>query len=134
MARATDSIQKKEAYAAEGVERTRSGQVYSPNADIFEDKENIYLVADMPGVDESSVDIRLEKNVLILNGFVDLPEKGEGDEWFREYPTGDYQRSFTISNAIDRDRISATVRDGVLRLVLPKAESLKPRQITVTSG
>ncbi len=126
----TKEIQKKEA-ETQGVEPTRARKVYTPAVDIIERKDDILVIADMPGVDEKSVDITLEKNVLSIRGNVEpeIPEKHRLA--VSEYGIGDYQRVFTISNAIDRDRIQATFRNGVLRLVLAKAEEVKTRKIEV---
>jgi HSP20 family molecular chaperone IbpA len=85
----------------------------------------------MPGVDESSVDITLEKNVLTIEGRVEW-ERPEGYELaYAEYGVGDYHRTFALSNEVDQSRIEATVRNGVLRLVLPKSEVAKTRKIAV---
>ena len=111
---------KQELQNMEGVERTRSGRVYTPAVDIYETNEAIVLVADMPGVDESSVDVTLEKNVLTIYGRVQ-PWQFEGHSLrYAEYGIGDYQRSFTISNQIDWEHIEGSVSNGVLRLTLPK--------------
>lgn len=134
MATRSDELQKKEALAPEGTERTRKRNVYVPNTDIFEDSENIYLRADMPGVDSRHVDITLEKNVLTITGRVEEALPTDHELTYREYPVGDFQRSFTISNEVDREKIKAKVKDGVLELTLPKAETLKPRQIAVQAG
>jgi len=134
MATRSDELQKKEAMVPEGVERTRRRNVFVPNTDIYEDTENLYLVADMPGVDVNHVDITLEKNVLTISGTVEEASPVGHEIAYREYPVGDYQRAFTISNEIDRNAIKAKVRDGVLELTLPKAETVKPRQITVQAG
>jgi len=134
MATRNDELQKKEATAPEGVERTRRRNVFLPNTDIYEDTENIYLVADMPGVDANHVDITLEKNVLTITGTVEEASPVGHELVYREYPVGDYQRAFTISNEVDRNGIKAKVKDGVLELTLPKEETVKPRQITVQAG
>ena len=134
MATRSDELHKKEALAPEGTERTRKRNVYVPNTDIFEDSENIYLRADMPGVDSRHVDITLEKNVLTITGRVEEALPTDHELTYREYPVGDFQRSFTISNEVDREKIKAKVKDGVLELTLPKAETLKPRQIAVQAG
>jgi len=134
MATRNDELQKKEAMAPEGVERTRRRNVFVPNTDIYEDSENIYLVADMPGVDANHVDITLEKNVLTISGTVEEASPVGHELAYREYPVGDYQRAFTISNEVDRNAIRAKVKDGVLELTLPKAETVKPRQISVQAG
>lgn len=124
-------VQKKETGAKEGVERTRSKKLYTPAVDIIEGKDGLLLIADMPGVDENSVDITLEKNVLTIYGTVEpeIPEKHRLVS--SEYGIGDYQRTFTLSDEIDREKIEATVKNGVLRLTLPKAEAAKTRKIPV---
>ena len=127
----TKDVQKKEAAAKEGVERTRSKRLYTPPVDIIEGRDALFLVADMPGVDENSVDITLEKNVLTIYGTVEPEIPGEHRLVSSEYGIGDYQRTFTLSNEIDGGRIEATVKNGVLRLTLPKAEAAKTRKIPV---
>lgn len=131
MAEATKDVQKKEAQAPEGAERTRDRRAFVPPVDIMERKEDILLIADMPGVDEKSLDITLEKNLLTINGYVepDIPDKHK--LVYAEYSIGDYQRTFTLSDEIDRDKIQATVKNGVLRLLLPKAEAAKAKKIPV---
>jgi HSP20 family protein len=124
-------IQKKEADVQEGVERTRARKVYTPAADIVERKDDIIVTADMPGVDEKSVDITLEKNILTIYGKVE-PEMPERHRLtLTEYGIGDYQRAFTVSDEVNREKIQASVKNGVLRLVLPKAETVKTRKIAV---
>ena len=128
---ATKEIQKKETEGKEGVERTRSKKLYAPLVDIIEEKDNLFLIADMPGVDENSVDITLEKNLLTIYGAVepDIPENHRLVS--AEYGIGDYQRTFTLSDEIDRGKIEARVKNGVLRLTLPKAEEARTRKIKV---
>ena len=123
--------QKQEVTTMSEAERTRARKAYVPRADIYETSDNIVVVADMPGIDENSVDITLEKNVLTISGYVE-PEAPENLSLaFAEYEVGDYQRSFTLSNQIDQANIEATVKNGVLRLHLPKAGPAKARKITV---
>ncbi len=127
-------LQKKEAELEKGVEPTRATRLYTPTVDIIEHKEDIVMFADMPGIDETSVDITLEKDLLTIYGKVEpeVPEKHRLA--ISEYGVGDYKRTFTVSSEIDRDRIQASVKDGVLKLVLPKAESAKTRKIPVTGN
>ncbi|GAB4485117.1 MAG: Hsp20/alpha crystallin family protein [Thermodesulfovibrionales bacterium] len=126
-------LQKKEAEVVEGTERTRTQRVYVPDTDIVERKDDIVVIADMPGVDEGSVEITLEKNILRICGKVS-PAFPEGYRLaLSEYGIGDYERAFTLSSEINRDRIKGTIKDGVLRLVLPKAEAVKTRKIQVTA-
>jgi len=127
-------VQKQEITASENGERTRECMCFVPRADIFETDENIYLVVDVPGTDENSIDITIEKNVLTLNAYIEAEDlEGYGLN-LNEYEIGDYQRSFRLSNAIDRDKIQASVKDGVLRLQLPKAGEAKTRKIEVNAG
>ncbi len=114
-------------------ESTRNVPVFVPAVDIYESEQELTLLADMPGVSPDTVDIDLNGEQLTIRGTV--PADGEnGKMIFREYTVGDYYRQFTLSNDIDREKIQASIKDGVLRLVLPKAEAAKPRKITVKSS
>jgi HSP20 family protein len=124
-------MQKKEADTPETGERTRACRIYSPQVDIIERQEEIVVIADMPGVDEKSIDITLEKNVLTIYGRVEFEAPKDHRPVLSEYGIGDYQRVFTLSDEVDRDKIQATVKSGVLRLVMPKAESVKTRKIPI---
>jgi len=126
-------VRKQEIAETEGGERTRETRVYVPRADIFETEKEVVLLADMPGVDSASIDITLEKNVLTLNGNVPVEKPEDYCLSYAEYGVGDYQRSFVLSNEIDREHIEASVHDGVLRLVLPKLQSAQARKISVKS-
>ncbi|HQE93348.1 MAG TPA: Hsp20/alpha crystallin family protein [Anaerolineae bacterium] len=129
------NIQKteKQEVAQSGAERTRARLAFVPRADIYETNEAIVLVTDMPGVDEKSLDITLEDDVLTINGYVEASYPEGYGLSYGEYRVGDYQRSFTLSNKIDRNKIEATVKDGVLRLYLPKAEPAT-RKIAIAAG
>lgn len=134
MADKTTEIQKKEADMTDLVERTRAGKIYNPDVDIIEGKDKIVVIADMPGVSENSVDVTLDDNVLTIYGKVDrgVPEKMKLTH--AEYGVGDYQRIFTVSGEINREKIQATVKNGVLRLVMPKNDAVKMRRIAVKAG
>ncbi len=127
----THEIQKTEGGTQVEVEQTKSGPVYVPAVDIFEDNSAITLVADMPGVSPNDLRIDLHEGVLTLTGQSNAtPGEAEIDV-FREYRPGQFCRQFSLSDRIDQDKIEAGMTDGVLRLVLPKAEAQKPRQIKV---
>jgi HSP20 family molecular chaperone IbpA len=131
---AEKEAQKREASSPIETERTTSRKVFIPRVDIREVGDAIVLLADMPGVDEKAVDITLEKNVLTLTGRVE-PDVYEGYRAaYVEYEAGDYERAFTLSDEIDRDRIEASVKNGVLKLILPKAAPVKLRKISVKSA
>ncbi len=115
-------------------EPTRPGRTYVPNVDISETENALWLRADMPGVKEDSIEISVEKNVLSIEGQVALQEYADLASVYTEYNVGNYQRRFTLSNAIDADKIHAHLTNGVLELELPKAESAKPRRVAVQVG
>lgn len=113
-------------------ELTRAGNVFTPAVDIFEDKNALILIADMPGVTKDSVELHLEENELTLQGHV-TSEK-PGTQILTEYPVGNFMRKFTLSNVIDQSKIEASMKNGVLRVVLPKAEAVKPKKITIKTN
>jgi HSP20 family molecular chaperone IbpA len=114
-------------------ERIRNRKVYVPRVDIVETGEAIVLYADLPGVDDKSVEVTLEKNVLTIGATAAAQDFPGHSLSYAEYDTGDYERAFTISEEVDRDRIEAVVKNGVLKLVLPKAPQAAARKITVRS-
>jgi HSP20 family protein len=112
-------------------EHIRNRPVFVPRADIYENNDKIFVLADMPGVDEHSIEITLEKNVLTLQGFTS-PQAEKGLKLVHcESPEGNYRRVFLLSEEVDRDGIEATVKHGVLKLVLPKSPKAMARKITV---
>ncbi len=125
-------MQKTENVAA--TERIRNVKTFIPRVDIYENKESLFLIADMPGVDEKTVDIELEKNILTITGRSENGRIKDAAMMYSEYEIGDYERVFTLSDEIDRDKIVATVKNGVLRLELPKAEKVKPKKIAIQAA
>lgn len=120
--------------AETGAERTRDRLAFVPRADIFETDEGIALLANMPGVDVNSLDVTRENNILSIDGHVEtLQPEGYGLA-YAEYQVGDYQRALNVSDQIDPDGIDATIRDGVLRLYLPKVTEARKRIIAINPG
>jgi HSP20 family molecular chaperone IbpA len=114
------------------VEPTRSGPVFTPPVDIFETEDKISVLADMPGVSSDNLTIDLRESVLTLNGVAKTLEGDKEEDVLREFPSaGTYFRRFTLAETIDQSKIEATLRDGVLRLELPKVEAAKPRTISI---
>ena len=99
--------------------------------DIFEADGALTMVLEMPGVNKGNVDINIEDGVLTIEGRLDFSKYEGMQPVYTEYNIGNYRRSFTLSNKIDQAKISAEMKDGVLTLLLPKAEEAKPRRITV---
>lgn len=123
---------KKELSAA--AEMTKPGPVFTPSVDIFESDHDIVLLADMPGVQADRLSIDLRDNTLTLDGEV-KPFEGKGEEdVIIEYEVGKYYRQFSLSEVIDQGKIDAQLKDGVLRLTLPKVEKAAPRTITVQAA
>jgi HSP20 family protein len=112
-------------------EPTRQGVMYMPQVDIVEDPNAITVYADLPGVKRDNLMIDVREGVLSLTATVEpLPEHWHPT--YREYQEGGYERRFTLGERIDTDKISAKLENGVLALVLPKAEAHKPRKITIS--
>lgn len=130
-------IQKTNAEAVNaktGAEGARPAEVtFIPDVDIREDSENMYLEADMAGVDAGSVDISVDNGVLSIEGRarVEVPQGYELAG--QEYGVGKYRRDFTLSDAVDADGIKARMRNGVLDVTLPKHRKAKTRKIDIES-
>lgn len=115
------------------VERTRNGTTYAPRIDIVETDNEILLYGDLPGVTKDGLDVRFDNSELVIYGKVE-PRHTEREFVYGEYGIGDFYRSFTIGEAVDAEKISAELHNGVLTLHLPKAESMRPRKIAVKGG
>ena len=102
-----------------------------PEVDIFEKEDSILLVASIPGADKESTDVTLEKNLLTITAKTDtsLPEGFES--YYAENRVGGYRRQFRLTDGIERDGITATVKDGLLNLTLKKAKELQPIKIDI---
>jgi HSP20 family molecular chaperone IbpA len=115
-------------------EHIRPGRTYRPHVDVVETDADIRLWADMPGVDESSVEVHLKEDVLSIEGRVSTEDYAELMPLYTEYKVGNYAQRFAVSPTIDSDAIRATMRHGVLELVLPKLAEARPRRIDVTAS
>lgn len=125
--------EKRDTATVTRAERTHEGRTYLPYCDILERENELLIHADMPGVRTEDIDINYERGLLTLQGRVD-PRREDRRFLMREYGVGDYHRSFEVGEGIDDSRIEAEVKDGVLTLHLPKAESIRPRKIAVRSA
>jgi HSP20 family protein len=112
-------------------ESTIPARQFLPVTDIFETEHALTLVIEMPGVNKNNLDVRVENDVLTIDGRVDFSNYEGLQPLYTEYNVGNYVRSFQLSGKIDQDGISAELKDGVMTLVLPKAEKAKPRKIAV---
>jgi HSP20 family protein len=108
------------------------GGSWAPAVDIYEHEGNIVLTAELPGVDPKDVDIRVENNVLTLRGERKWSDEVQRESYHRvERAYGSFARSFTLPNVVDTEKIKADFEDGMLKLVLPKREEAKPKQISI---
>ncbi|EFK09139.1 Hsp20/alpha crystallin family protein [delta proteobacterium NaphS2] len=115
-------------------EATKPGPVFTPAVDIFETDNALILLADLPGVKAEDLTIDLKEGVLALSTQMEIPEATDEVGILREYQTGNYYRKFNLSDVIDQSRIEAKLKDGVLRLTLPKVEAAAPRKIEVKAA
>jgi HSP20 family protein len=114
-------------------EKIQAKRTYAPPVDIYENADELLIVADMPGVNPDGVSVNIEKQELTIEGKRALRE-GEGNLLAEESESLDYRRSFVLPQGLDVDKISAHLSQGVLRVQLPKSPSVKPRQIQVKAG
>jgi HSP20 family protein len=113
-------------------EQTRPGRTYVPDVDIYESPESLWLSVDLPGVDETSVQVNLTSGVLSIDGQIELKDYDELTPRYTEYGIGNFARRFSVSTEVDTTRIAGRMRNGVLELELPKTERAKPRQIPIS--
>jgi HSP20 family protein len=113
-------------------ESTIPARTFVPSADIYEDRDSLKVILEMPGVEKGNVEVKVEEGVLFVEGRLDLAKYRGLQPVYTEYNIGNYSRSFRLSNAIDQDKIGAELKDGVLSLTLAKAEKAKPRTIQVS--
>jgi len=116
--------------------RTRASEpelIFVPDVDIAENESRILLAANMPGIDQDTVEVTVKNGVLTIEGRARI----EGPDGYQligeEYRVGRYRRDFTLSNAVDTDGIKAKVRDGVLSLTVPKRDEAKTRKVAIES-
>jgi HSP20 family protein len=121
--------QKREVEKAQ--EQTTPMRAFLPITDIYETEDALTVILEMPGVDRENIDVSVENGLLTVEGKINF-NKYEGlQPIYSEYNIGPYRRSFRISSRVAQDKIRAEMRDGVISLILPKAEEAKPRRIEV---
>jgi len=112
---------------------TETRPVVPPACDVYENADEVLVVADLPGVTPDSLNVHLDKHVLSISAQRKaVPQEGKAIEV--EYRDCEFRRDFAVPGGIDADRISAELKSGVLWLHLPKSETLKPRTIAVRAG
>jgi HSP20 family protein len=119
--------------AGNGAETARAVQVIVPRCDIYENADAVHVVAEMPGLAASDVDITLERNVLTISGRHTLQAPEGAQRIWTEFDGGEYRRTFELSERVDSAQLRAEMKDGVLRLSLPKVQPAR-RKIPVASN
>jgi HSP20 family protein len=112
-------------------EATIPARIFVPDADIYESEDVLTVILEMPGVARDKVKVGVEEGVLKVEGQLDLSKYQGLHPLYTEYNIGHYARSFQLSSKIDQNKITASMKDGVLSLTLPKVEEAKPRRIEV---
>lgn len=111
-----------------------SQRTWAPAVDIIEDKDQISLKADLPGVSQEDIDVELEGETLTIRGERKLPDQGDANCVRAERLSGPFVRTFSIVTPVQSDKVTASYRDGVLTVSIPKAEETKPRRIQVQAS
>ena len=121
--------EKKEVVGKE--EATVPVRYFLPNTDIFETEDALTVIMEVPGVAKDNVEVNVEDDVLRVEAKIDFANYDGLEPLYTEYNVGHFARSFTLSNKLDQQQISAHLEDGVLTLVLKKAKEAQPRRIAI---
>ncbi len=114
------------------VEKTREMYEATPAVDIYENEDEILLHADMPGVVKEDISLDIDNGTLSISGVRRLETEGAAS--YEEFSDAEYVRSFSVPQTIDVEKVEADLKNGVLRLHLPKSEAAKPRQIEIKTA
>lgn len=116
-----------------GSELERTQPVMRPPVDIFEHDDGITLILDMPGVSKDRLDVRVERDRLLVEGELQIDVPKEMESHYADIRATHYERTFSLSGEqLDTDTVKAELKDGVLRIDIPRREELKPKKIQVT--
>jgi HSP20 family molecular chaperone IbpA len=130
----TKTLEKIEEQTPAAVVESKPGRVYTPRADVYETGQAYILEVDLPGVTQESLDISLEKEVLTIKGAREVASYEGYKREYGEYGVGRYERSFSLGEGVEHDKIEAKLENGVLAVTLPKAEEAVARRIEIKSG
>jgi HSP20 family protein len=124
-----DVRQKKEVTSPQ--EKTIPARYYVPATDIFETDDALKIVMEVPGVPKDAVDVKVENEVLSVEGRIEISNYGGLEPLYTEYPVGHFARTFSLPDQVDQRNITANLEDGVLTLTLNKKPESKPRRIAI---
>jgi HSP20 family protein len=121
-----------DAVTGRGEEKDLIASSWTPAVDIYEDENQLVLTAEIPGIDEKDVEIKIEDNLLSIHGERKLEKETKQENYHRvERAYGSFYRSFTLPNTVDQDKIHAEHENGVLKITMPKRLELKPRKVKI---
>ncbi len=131
-----DELTPKEKQEVAEPNQTKPGRYYSPDVDIREDEESLWVWADVPGVKPGSIAVDLDNDTLTIQGDVDLADYEGLTPVYTEYNVGNFLRRFTLASSgrFDVDGITARVANGVLTVQIPKAQHARQRRIPVAAA
>ena len=128
------AIQKRENQQMSVPERIDQTAIFTPLVDIIEANDEFIFQADLPGVKAGDVDLSYENGALTISGRVQPRQSEETNYVWQEYGVGNFHRQFTLSTPVNADAIKAELKNGVLELHVPKAESVKTRKIEIKTA
>ncbi|MGD2246108.1 MAG: Hsp20/alpha crystallin family protein [Candidatus Aminicenantes bacterium] len=121
-----------EAVSSRGEEKDMVSSSWSPSVDIYETEQDLVLSAEVPGLDEKDIEIKIEDNTLTLKGERNFEKETKEENYHRiERAYGSFYRSFSLPHYINQDKISAEHQNGVLKIIMPKKPELKPRSVKI---
>lgn len=121
-----------EAYSSRGEEKDMVSSAWNPSVDIYEKENEIVLKAEVPGIDENDIEIKIEDNTITLNGERKFEKETKEENYHRiEQSYGSFYRSFTLPQNINQDKIKAESENGILKITMPKKAELKPKKVKI---
>ena len=116
-------------------EKVMSTTEWNPSVDIFENENDIVVKVEVPGINAKDIDVRMENNVLMLKGERKFEKETKEENYHRvEREYGSFSRAFALPTAVKEDKITAEYKDGILKIVLPKKEEVKPKSIKIEAA
>lgn len=122
-------------FPTQGWEAPMSTTSWNPSVDIFENDNEVVIKAELPGMNAKDIEVKLENNVLMLKGERRFEKEAKEENYHRiEREYGSFSRAFSLPTAVDGDKVAADYKDGVLKIVLPKKEEIKPKPIKIAAA
>ncbi len=113
------------------LEKKQEYEVVKPYTDIIQKDDSFYILIDMPGVKREDLEISIDKDTLVIEGKTSYSRLDEEKVWEQEFANVKYLRRFTLADTVDKEKIKANLRNGLLKIHLPKVAELKPKKIEI---